>query len=64
MAAASWGSALPTGWQRLAVVGRRRAFSLTFPAGGMVLFIHWRVVAEESDAANSALGAGDFFFME
>ena len=29
----------------------RRAFSLTFPAGGMVLFIHWRVVAEEFGAA-------------
>jgi hypothetical protein len=30
----------------------RRPFSPTFPAGGMVFFIPWRVAAEESGAAN------------
>ena len=35
------------------VVGadRRRALSPTFPAGEMVFFIPWRVVAEDSGAA-------------
>ena len=31
--------------------GLRRALSPTFPAGEMVFFIPWRVVAEESGAA-------------
>jgi hypothetical protein len=30
----------------------RRALSPTFPAGGMVFFIRWRVVAEEPGAAH------------
>jgi hypothetical protein len=34
----------------------RRAFSPAFPAGGMVLFIRWRVVAEESGAAKFGFG--------
>jgi hypothetical protein len=33
-------------------------FSAAFHAGGMVLFIRWRVVAEESGAANFGFGAG------
>jgi hypothetical protein len=33
--------------------GRRRVFSLAFPAGVVVLFIHWRVAAERRG------GAGD-----
>ena len=36
----------------------RRAFSLTFPAGASVLFIHWR------GGSRAARRAGDFFFME
>ena len=34
----------------------RRALSPTFPAGEMVFFIPWRVVAEESGAAHFGLG--------
>ena len=34
----------------------RRAFSPTFPAGEMVFFIPWRVVAEESGAAHFGFG--------
>ena len=34
------------------LVSLRRAFSPTFPAGEMVFFIPWRVVAEESGAAH------------
>ncbi len=37
-------------------MGLRRAFSPAFPAGGTVLFIPWRVVAEESGAANYGFG--------
>ena len=48
--------------ERLATDGRggalRRAFSLDFPAGGSVLFIHWR------GGSRAARRAGDFFFME
>jgi hypothetical protein len=33
-----------------------RAFSPTFPAGEMVFFIPWRVVAEESGAAHFGFG--------
>jgi len=36
--------------------GRRRALSPTFPAGEMVFFIPWRVVAEESGAAHFGFG--------
>jgi hypothetical protein len=36
--------------------GLRRALSPTFPAGEMVFFIPWRVVAEESGAAQFGLG--------
>jgi hypothetical protein len=32
--------------------GLRRALSPTFPAGEMVFFIPWRVVAEDSGAAH------------
>jgi hypothetical protein len=35
----------------------RRALSPTFPAGEMVFFIPWRVVAEESGAAPFDFGA-------
>jgi nitroreductase len=38
------------------VVGLRRAFSPAFPAGGMVFFVRWRVVAEESGAAHFGFG--------
>jgi hypothetical protein len=34
----------------------RRALSPTFPAGEMVFFIPWRVVAEESGAAHFGFG--------
>jgi hypothetical protein len=34
----------------------RRALSPTFPAGEMVFFIPWRVVAEESGAAPFGFG--------
>jgi hypothetical protein len=34
----------------------RRALSPTFPAGEMVFFIPWRVVAEESGAAHLGFG--------
>jgi hypothetical protein len=34
------------------LIALRRAFSPTFPAGEMVFFIPWRVVAEESGAAH------------
>ena len=34
----------------------RRALSPTFPAGEMVFFIPWRVVAEDSGAAHFGLG--------
>ena len=48
--------------ERLATDGRggalRRAFSLDFPAGGSVLFIHWR------GGSRAARRAGDFFFMD
>ena len=36
--------------------GLRRALSPTFPAGEMVFFIPWRVVAEESGAAHFGFG--------
>ena len=35
---------------------RRPPAKETFPAGGMVFFIPWRVVAEESGAAHFGLG--------
>ena len=37
-------------------LGLRRALSPTFPAGEMVFFIPWRVVAEESGAAHFGFG--------
>jgi hypothetical protein len=36
--------------------GLRRALSPTFPAGEMVFFIPWRLVAEESGAAHYGFG--------
>ena len=42
----------------VAVMALRRAFSLTFPAGASVLFIHWR------GGSRAARRAGDFFLME
>ena len=41
---------------RSAAMSLRRAFSLDFPAGGSVLFIHWR------GGSRAARRAGDFFF--
>jgi hypothetical protein len=38
--------------QTTALRGLRRALSPTFPAGAMVFFIPWRMVAEESGAAH------------
>ena len=52
------GSASPSGSQPMAVVALRRAFSLKFPAGASVLFIHWR------GGSRAARRAGDFFLME
>jgi transposase len=44
------------GYLRREDTSLRRAFSPTFPAGGMVFFIPWRVVAEESGAAHFGFG--------
>jgi hypothetical protein len=38
------------------VMGRRRVLALGIQAGGIVVFIHWRVAAERRGAS----GAGDF----
>jgi hypothetical protein len=55
-AARATGSASPRpDRQQLAGV-LRRALSPTFPAGEMVFFIPWRVVAEESGAAHFGFG--------
>jgi hypothetical protein len=47
---------LPTRAREWGAIKLRRALSPTFPAGEMVFFIPWRVVAEESGAAHFGLG--------
>ena len=54
-ASASYGVSVAERLATMAVVALRRAFSLTFPAGASVLFIHWR------GGSRAARRAGDFF---
>jgi hypothetical protein len=64
MIAGAGGAMRATGWRATAIRFQqfgegvlRRALSPTFPAGEMVFFIPWRVVAEESGAAHLGFGA-------